>query len=431
MIAWVQSLFDTKNEKNNHSINYRTCCPNCFHEYNLDLEYSTTINIKPNLTRDEINNINQNRLNLEKKYQSQINERFGAANDVQPYENKNNHLQNKKQSEPKLKTELDDNDLKFSTMGEYMKEKEFKKKPSSTKTNNKNDIDEKKDDMDDKYNYRNQEFYKSDYYEGKSVNLKTIYNNSSSQKLNGSSSKKLFNNKPNENKTRLITECKNTSRKVRFDDLKTKNKEQELTPEDLAKYKNIILSNDIDGLIKYSKCIIPSLEVIDYALEHSTNLKINKILYDSNSVWSTKSFSLGVKSGDLEKIQFLIEKKAIVELDEESKVETFLNALAYDDIKILDLIKKNGLRLPDDIIQLAIQKKAFKVIQYLIENLGHRFNKYCFEDAVEIGDIQMLEFLLVNKCEWGEISDNTANNIRYNSNVYDWLKANGCPWEIN
>lgn len=118
-------------------------------------------------------------------------------------------------------------------------------------------------------------------------------------------------------------------------------------------------------------------------------------------------------------------------LNEENKIETYLNALAHDNIEILELIKKGGLKFPVDIIQLAIQKKVINVIKYLIEKCKYKFNKYCFEEAVQLADINMLEFLLANNCEWGEISDCTANNIKYNAKIYDWLKEKKCPWNLD
>lgn len=363
---WVSNLFGSKKEKNNHQLKIKTCCPNCFHQYNLDLEYSTTIEVKHNLTDDEIYNINYSkRADVEKKYKEQNTDNSKISSTLE-------------KEEYKVKTKLADDDLKFSAMGEYV-EKNKNLKKSQEKISSMNE-----------YNYRNTKFYTDNY--------------------------------SNVNQTNNV---RNLKQKI-----PNKNHLHKLKPEEFEKYKKHLSSKNLDEIKKYSCEIIPDLRIIDYAIEYLADIQIIKILFGANSIWSSKSLSLAVKSCNFEIINFLIDNGACDKLTDDDCVEIFTNALAFDNYEYINNLKKTGLQIPENIIQLAIQKKASKVITYLI-NTGYKFTPGCFEEAVQIGDIQLLEFLKVNDCEWGMLSDYVKNNLTYNSLIVEWLKANECPWDIN
>lgn len=394
---WVSNLFGSKKEKNNHQLKIKTCCPNCFHQYNLDLEYSTTIEVKHNLTDYEIYNINYSkRADVEKKYKEQNtdNSKISSTLEKQEY---------------KVKTKLADDDLKFSTMDEFIEKNKNKNlKKSQEKISSTNE-----------YNYRNTKFYTDNY-----SNVNQTYNDENLKQ------KKI----PELNKDNKINQTNqiNQTNNVRNLEQKIPNKNHlhKLKPEEFEKYKKHLSLKNLDEIKKYSCEIIPDLRIIDYAIEYLADIQIIKILFGANSIWSSKSLSLAVKSGNFEIINFLINNGACDKLTDDDCVEIFTNALAFDNYEYINNLKKTGLQIPENIIQLAIQKKALKVISHLI-NIGYKFTPGCFEEAVQIGDIQLLEFLKVNDCEWGMLSDYVKNNLMYNSLIVEWLKANECPWDIN
>lgn len=404
---WVSNLFGSKKEKNNHQLKIKTCCPNCFHQYNLDLEYSTTIVVKHNLTDDEINNINYSkRVDIEKKYKEQITDNSKKSSIDEKVE----------KVDYKVKTELMDDDLKYSTVSEFIDELENKNLKKSQETF----ISQ------NKYDYRDQKFYTS----GASANAHTSDNSRTSTNAHTSANARTSTNartsvKQYSNVDNKIHNITNFEQKI-----PNQNKEHKLKPEEFEQYKNILLSKNLDEIKKHSYRIIPDLRIIDYAIEHIVDIQIIRVLFKTNSIWSSQSLSLGVKSGNFDIILFLIDNGACDELtNEDVIVEIFTNALAFDNYQYLDLLKKSGLQIPENIIQLAIQKKALKVISHLI-NIGYKFTPGCFEEAVQIGDTQLLEFLKFNNCEWCVLSDYVKNNLMYNSVIIEWLKTNDCPWDI-
>lgn len=382
---WVSNLFSSKKEKNNHQLKIKTCCPNCFHQYNLDLVYSTTIEVKHNLTNDEIYNINHSkRADIEKKYKQQ-----NTYNN-----NKNSKIETTVEKQTyKVKTELAEDDLKFSTMGEFI-EKNKNLKNSQEKSNSIN-----KDD------HKDTQFYTDTY----SNAYDQTYN------VGNLGNKKI----PNSNKNKI-----NQINQINQIDNKRNSKKEEY-----EKYKIVLLSKDLDKIKKHSQIIIPDLRIIDYAVEHIYDIQIIKILFEANSIWSSQSLSLAMKSGDLKIINFMIDNGACDKLTNNDCIDTFTNALAFDNYEYLDKLKKSGLQMPNNILQLAIQKKALKVISHLI-SIGYKFTPGCFEEAVQIGDIKLLEILKSNNCEWGELSDYVKNNLMYNDDIVQWLQLNNCPWDI-
>lgn len=412
---WVSNLFGSKKEKNNHQLKIKTCCPNCLYQYNLDLEYSTTIEVKHNLTDDEIYNINHSkRTCIEKKYEEQNTYNSKISSMVEKIE----------KVDYKVKTELVDDDLKFSTMGEFIDEVVNKNLKSS----------QEKSSSQNKYDYKNKKFYTNnqahnitnfeqkkiltmDEFIEKNKNLKNSQEKFSSLNKFDYRDKKFYADNKSHNITNLEQKIPN------------QNHAHKLKPEEYEEYKKILLSKNLDEIKKHTYKIIPDLRIIDYAIEHIVDIKIIRVLFRANSIWSLSSLSLGVKSGNFEIINFLIDNGACNKLTDDVIIEIFTNALAFDNYQYLDLLKKSGLQIPENIIQLAIQKKALTVISHLI-NTGYKFTSGCFEEAVQIGDIQLLEFIKVNNCEWGMLSDYVKNNLMYNSVIIEWLKANNCPWDI-
>jgi len=202
----------------------------------------------------------------------------------------------------------------------------------------------------------------------------------------------------------------------------------ELNQEEFEIYKNYIIDDNIDEIYNYSKNVKPDIKIKNYALEQSTNMNIIELLNKKNSMWDENALSLAIKSGSEDKIKLLLNNFDKKILTDENIDDIYSNAFAFDKIDLLKLLENSNIKIPENIIEIAIRKKAYNIIEYLIKK-NYKFTSKCFGEAIELKDIQLLNFLIFNGCEWGEFSDHQKNTILYNEEeIITWLKEHNCPF---
>jgi hypothetical protein len=379
-----------QNKKNDTNMfNSTLCCPKC--NFDIDLEIQTTIKIKDTSQNQYMNqNLQYNCdeiINKIKQLDMRENELVNKENQLKKREKELNEIEIKLNNrniefeKMHTKKELEPKDLKY-----YSGVKEWVKDNSQLKNDN---------------------------YSINNVNASTMYT-FQKDKITKSYQDKIINTCQNE----LEKYDTNLSNLVQTSNL--------LNNEQMNTYKTLINLKDWIGLEKQVKLTPPDTKVFEYVLLQSQDIEILKKLKTMKFPMDADTFVVGVKTGSIETINWLIDNNCPISKNDTSRI--YKAAILYNDKEILKFLMSKSINLPDDIIEIVINgKKSIEFIEWLITK-GAKFTPKCFESAISISNIEILNFLKCNGCEWGTISDYYINKIMDNYEIKNWLIENQCPW---
>lgn len=177
----------------------------------------------------------------------------------------------------------------------------------------------------------------------------------------------------------------------------------------------------IESLIKRTPV---DSKIFEYIILNYDDLTLFDKLRSLKFPWDTNVFVQGVKTGSKKIIDYLILNDCPYSKHDTGDI--YEAGLSYG-LDLVKYLKSKNIPMPRDILELAIDKKSYDSIEWLLKN-GCKFTEGCFEVAISKKDIVLLETLKINGCPWGKINDNCKNKIQSNPDIYTWLENNNCLW---
>lgn len=121
-------------------------------------------------------------------------------------------------------------------------------------------------------------------------------------------------------------------------------------------------------------------------------------------------FSLAIENGHLDVLKYLLETFPKIKCDffwvDQAIISNQVEILHY-------LLKRPGLIMEVKFIWLAVKYNRFNILKILRENYSCPWNEWIPGEAIRSGNIEIIQYLIENKCPLGLNFIWLANNLSY------------------
>ena len=109
-----------------------------------------------------------------------------------------------------------------------------------------------------------------------------------------------------------------------------------------------------------------------------------------------------------------------------TKPQLYAHAAYGGNLDMFTWLLVNGCPLDCRTFSMVIHAGNVEVLEWCIQN-GFTFDNDSFYFGASTEKIEVLELLKLHNCPWGTLTILNVRNMLMNSDVVNWLQANGCP----